>query len=76
MYGVDADGVVYSISAVREVGKSLRRTRERRRWCLVSGSFFDVGVEVAASGEREILHASPRRKRREDVGSCKPALAG
>jgi hypothetical protein len=73
---MEAAGVVYSISAIREEGKSLRSTRERRMWCRVSGWSFEVGVEVEASGERDMFHASPRRKRRDDVGSWNAGLDG
>jgi len=52
------EGVVKRSSALREVGKSLRRTRVSSRWWGGGFSFaFVVGVEM------EMDHASPFRKR-------------
>lgn len=51
-------GVVYVISAEREVGKSFRRTRVRERW---SGAVSFL--VVLFWGERVMFHASPFRNR-------------
>ena len=56
MYGVRDEGVVKRMSAVREVGKSLRRTRVSSRW----GVGWAWGVPGA---ERQSDQASPLRKR-------------
>lgn len=53
---MDVVGVEYVISAEREAGKSLRRTRVSCRWCV-------EGWEVVLWEEREMDHASPARKR-------------
>lgn len=56
VYGTEVVGVEYVISAEREVGKSLRRTRVSWRWWV-------EGWAVVLGEERDKDHASPARKR-------------
>lgn len=57
---------MYSISAERELGKSLRRMRVTRRWWGIVSATANLASEV---GERAIDHASRLRKRKvEEIG--------
>lgn len=75
LYGIVLDvvcseaGIVYSISALRDVGNSLRKTRLSWRWC---GRREDLDPELLlSSGSRSIVHASPFLKRRLEVPPAK-----